>query len=399
MDREGVLISLGKLISSGTLTAEDLLSAAATEKDLLLLFSARAETPKDEFAKIIGFVPDAVMLVHPRNENDVFNRCSFLRQLDLVHRTDFIEKMWPLVLDKATFGELNVLILTLPLLPEYWFPDIDNREKHKHNTQVKERSWQDALTILSCIEREFGLMPIILGALTGRMTKFLKHGGIKSPLVTGTILTPIIVGEMIDKIADFAQENPLNWKISLIGGAGIMGRSILLWLIKRGFANNLLVVEASDQEIKHLKSLFPEEEGFYFACTYNIKEIKDSNLVIVATAAPNAIVTQDMLSLNTVIIDDTHPSNVAKDVVNAVFRVMAIVPGLRYKFPMDQKEPGEAVTCFAEGVLLAKAKEAFIFYEDDSSAHWYQRQITAIAWMNQRMCQFGNVTSSFKKLR
>jgi predicted amino acid dehydrogenase len=218
-------------------------------------------------------------------------------------------------------------------------------------------------------------------------------------LVTGTILTPIIVGEMIDKIADFIKENPSNWKISLIGGAGIMGRSIFLWLTKRGFANNLLVVEASDQEVKHLKGLFPEEEGFRFACTHNIKEIKDSNLVIVATAAPNAIVTQDMLSPNTVIIDDTHPSNVAEDVINTVFRVMAIVPGLRYKFPMDQKEPGEAVTCFAEGILLAKAEEAFIFYEDDPSMPWHKKQTVAMAWMNQRMCQFGNVTSSFKRLR
>jgi hypothetical protein len=396
MDRGKTLDSLHGLVSSDTLTAEDLLSATATERDLLLLFSARAETSKDELAKIIGFIPDVVMLVHPRDEKDVFHRCSFLRQMDPARRTKFLEGLWPLVLDRATFGELSVLILTLPLLPEYWFPDINNREKHRHNTQIKEKSWQDALDILTCIEREFGLMPIVLGALTGRMTKFLKHGGIKSPLVTGSILTPIIVGEMIDKIAEITQENPSDWKISIIGGAGIMGRSILLWLTKRGFANNLLVVEASDQEIKYLKGLFPEE-SFHFACTCDIRKIRDSKLVIVATAAPNSIITQDILSPNTVIIDDTHPSNVAEDVTNTVFRVMAIVPGLRYKFPMDQKEPGEAVTCFAEGVLLARAKEAFVFYEDDPSAHWYQRKITAMAWMNQRMSQFGNVTSSFRK--
>jgi len=398
MDRNKAFTTLSKLISGSALTAEDLLLATAAEKDLLLHSACQSGATRDELTRMIGFIPDAVMLVHPRSMEDVLNRCSFLREMDPVCRTQFLEGLWPLVLDRATYEKLNILILTLPLLPEYWFPDVNNREKHRHNTQVKEKSWQDALDILACIERAFGLMPIILGALTGRMTKFLKHSGIESPLVTGTTLTPIIIGEMIDKIASSTQESPSDWKISLIGGAGEMGRKILLWLDKRGLANNLLVVEANEQEIRRLKSLFPEEEGFNFTCTCDLGEIKDSKIVIVATAAPNAIITQDILSPNTVIIDDTHPSNVAKDVTNTVFRVMAIVPGLKYEFPMDQKEPGEVVTCFAEGILLAGAQEAFIFYEDDSTTPWYKKQTVAIAWINQRIGQFGNaVTSSLRK--
>jgi len=398
MDREYVRISLRELISNSILTAEDLLSATATEKDLLLHLACQLGATRDELTRIIGFVPDAVMLVHPRSMEDVLNRCSFLSQMDSVCRTKFLEGLWPLVLDKATYGKLNILILTLPLLPECWFPDINDREKHRHNTQVKERSWQDALDILACIEREFGLMPIILGALTGRMTKFLKHGGIKSPLVTGTILTPIIIEDMIEKIVDLSQEDFSNRKISLIGGAGAMGRAILLWLVQKRVTDNLLVVEAGEQEVKRLRSLFPEESGFHFSCTCDIKEIKDSKLVIVATAAPNAIITQDMLSPDTIIIDDTHPSNVAEDITNPVFHVMAIVPGLKYKFPMDQKEPGEAVTCFAEGVLITGEKEAFRFYEDDPSIPWY-KQIGALVWMNERIHLLGNVTSSIRNSR
>ncbi|MFA6437187.1 MAG: hypothetical protein WC242_03415 [Candidatus Paceibacterota bacterium] len=395
MDRESVRTSLRELISSDKLTAEDLLSATATEKDLLLHLACQSGATRDELTRIIGFVPDAVMLVHPRSMEDVLNRCSFLKEMDPVRRTKFLEGLWPLVLDRATYGKLNILILTLPLLPEYWFPDVNDREKHRHNTQVKERSWQDALDILERIEREFGLMPIILGALTGRMTKFLKHGGIKSPIVTGTILTPIIIQDMIEKIV-FPVQKDSDLKISLIGGAGVMGRAILLWFAQKRVTDNLLVVEANEQEVRRLRDLFPEESGFHFACTCDLKKIKDSDLVIVATAAPNAIITQDMLSPNTIIIDDTHPSNVAKDVTNIVLRVMAVVPGLEYKFPMDQQEPGEAVTCFAEGILIAGEKEAFRFYDDDPSTPWY-KQIGALVWINERVHQLGNVTSSFRK--
>jgi predicted amino acid dehydrogenase len=169
-----------------------------------------------------------------------------------------------------------------------------------------------------------------------------------------------------------------------------MGRAILLWLIKEGFTDNLLVVEANEQEVKHLKTLFPEEEGFHFACTCDLRAIRDSHLIIVATAAPNAIITKDMLSPNAVIIDDTHPSNVAEDVTNTVLRVMAIVPGLKYEFPMDQKEPGEAVTCFAEGILLADNVDGFRFYKDDSlTTPWHKLQTDAMEWFSKTAAIYG----------
>jgi len=360
MDREEMLEILEDLNG----TSKDSADISSTVKDYDLFLLAN-EGPIDVsielFIKHLGFRPDAVMLVHPRNMDDVYARCPFLRTLEEDKRVGFLENLWPLVLDRATYMDKNILVLTLPLLPEYWFPNIEDREKHKHQKVVRDARWNDVFVILDYLEKRIGPIPIILGALTGRMSRYLIKNKIESPLICGINLTPNIITEMIEQIGSICGENPRNYKIALIGGAGQMGISILSWLIYSGKGKNMVVVEANQKRLEIIRQTFGESSNF--SLSTEMKDIQGADIVIVATAASSSIIGEELLDPGTIVIDDTHPSNVDQSIPrsrNIILRVMASVPELEYDFPMDQLGSAESVTCFAEGCIALQETDEFI---------------------------------------
>jgi|GEM_PF-6584989 len=342
-------------------TSKDSADISSTVKDYDLFLLAN-EGPIDVsielFIKHLGFRPDAVMLVHPRNMDDVYARCPFLRTLEEDKRVGFLENLWPLVLDRATYMDKNILVLTLPLLPEYWFPNIEDREKHKHQKVVRDARWNDVFVILDYLEKRIGPIPIILGALTGRMSRYLIKNKIESPLICGINLTPNIITEMIEQIGSICGENPRNYKIALIGGAGQMGRSILSWLVYSGKSKNVIVIEADQKKLETIRQGFGQP-----SLSTKMKDLHGADIVIVATAASSSIIDEELLDPGTIVIDDTHPSNVDQSIPrsrNIILRVMASVPKLGYSFPMDQLGPTESVTCLAEGCIVSQEIDEYI---------------------------------------
>ena len=330
--------------------------------DLELLKIAISETSSLEEAEILlNLAMQGVMIVHPRDEKDIFAKYNFLNTLakDQVHKIQ--EAHWITLLDIMRCGNLRIPVLSLPLTPEYLIPPFD-RTEHKlfqARQSIVEEKKNQLLAILKLFESK-GDIPIILGALTGRLARFLKGNGIKSPLVTGIYLTPWIISGILEQIATIASERVIDFRIALVGGAGNMGQAILNWLIAEGFAENLTIIEATENELGSLSKHYPEI-GTKDLLTDINAGVKDKDIVIVATASPRALINADMLSPGTIVIDDTHPSNVGKDIQNdkiQILRVMAHVPELSYVFPMDQKKPDEAVTCLAEGIIVAENRDA-----------------------------------------
>lgn len=323
--------------------------------DLALTELAENGGTCEEACELLG-VPkiDSVMLVHPRNEEDMFNRYPFMRKISRRGTREIQEAHWIATLDIATYGDCYIPIVCLPLTPEYFIPDLHDREGWKHRQEILREKEKNALDLVNLFCKD-GDLPLILGALTGRIGRQLRKGGFRGPLVTGTHITPPLIVGMIEKIATISSIPSQNFKIAIVGAAGSMGKTILSWLIAEGFSENLTLIEATKTQTDAIKRFFPLLR--HKQITEDITRVKEQDIVIVATAAPHVLIDEEMLSPGTIILDDTHPANVARNIERKdtlVLRVMAEVPGIDYIFPMDQINKTDTVTCLAEGCILAK---------------------------------------------
>ena len=92
MDRGEMLVKLTD-ISPSSAFGENALSTKNDYVLFALIEEDWAGMRGKSFHDHLGFVPDAVMLVHPRNLEDVYQRCGYLRDFDTKERTDFLENL------------------------------------------------------------------------------------------------------------------------------------------------------------------------------------------------------------------------------------------------------------------------------------------------------------------
>jgi hypothetical protein len=274
-----------------------------------------------------------------------------------------------------------------------------DKKIRQHFKEVNQNKQESALILFKLFESERKI-PIILGALTGRMIRFLKKNGIQSPLITGIYLTPYLISGMIKKVATIVEEAAFNYKIALVGGADNMGQAILNWLIVEGF-QNIIIIEDSNIELNSIKNKYMSEiRQQYLHLTTNIGAVREKDIVIVATALPPILIKTNMLTPGTIIIDDTHPSNVAKSVVSnkvAVLGVMAKVPKLKYDFSMDQMSKNETVTSLAEGSLVMASNNRLIRAYDEVYASDNRKcQLDLIRKIAQRGGELGITFANFR---
>jgi len=216
MDTEEVRLLLIKNLRNRTKSEnheKNVSSIMSSLQDLEILKLAMRGASLDEAEKILGYKIDGVFLVHPRGEADLRNKYDFFKTLSREKIREIQEAHWPTVLDIVHYEQMNIPVWSLPLTPEYFFPQTD-RETKRHFQEVSQKKKEEALILLKFFESE-GKIPIILGALTGRIARFLKKQGIQSPLITGIYLTPCFISGMIKKIAVIAKEIALEYRIAL----------------------------------------------------------------------------------------------------------------------------------------------------------------------------------------
>jgi hypothetical protein len=391
MNRQELELLLLNILQNERISSEDCLSVQKTLKDLALIKAAENNQPDKIINQFDGSI-DAVMIVHPRNQEDVFNRCSFFKNQALLgsySKEEALEALWPLVLDTIQVrSKYSIPVITLPLAPDYWLPPLEKEKRQSYRPKMKilQARREEMTKILLALQQKLDF-PIILGALTGRMIKCLTKKGVQGPFLTGNYLTPYLISEMIKRVAEIAQERLEDYQIALVGGAGSMGLNILYWLMYRDLEQNITVIDINREKLESVKEQFPG-----IRISQDIKQSQGKDIVIVATAAPQVLLKKTMLSKGTIVIDDTHPSNVTanldqKDTV--VLSVMADVPGIKYTFPISQIGDQDVVTCAAEGVVVLEAG----FYETSG----YIQTIKIISQLAHKAQELGISFAPFRE--
>lgn len=296
-------------------------------------------------------------LVHPRGLGDIHQKYPFAR----VFPDWFVKKIFwmigPVVIGKIhglknKEGEkINGDIIAVPLVAKDMLVD------RKRSARAVEKA--------ICLAEKRGAKIVGLGSLTS----VVVHGGIdvanraNAKITNGNALTSYMAHEGIRMICKKRGLDVAHSKVAIVGATGSIGSAVAKLLIRDdGVCNEILLGRTAE----HLERLKKEmREDFPAANSHiatDIGEIKEADVVVVATSADGAIIKESDLKKNAIVYDVTQPQNVPAsiieerpDVVVVDGAISKLPEGVWYTVNMKLAR-GESFSCLAETMILALEK-------------------------------------------
>lgn len=298
-------------------------------------------------------------IVHPRSTYDAANKFFFLKLLPKPIAIFFLRHLWPITATKIeglksleTGKNIDGWILGVPLTP---------RQMIENRILAKKR----ILQAVKLAEKK-GARIVGLGGLTGSLTEggtYIVSNNKKIDTTTGRSYTAYTVTENFFKLAEYFNINLTNGKFAIVGGGGSIGLACAEILVRAG-VNNLLLVDLMGRKenmkeiIKQLKQ-DDRDNILNITFSHQIHDIINSDIIIAATNAPEAVIKSEDLKRGAIVIDDAQPSDVDRAVIKDRDDVLVIEGGviradnIKYRMNMGLASRNDIFSCLAEVLAIA----------------------------------------------
>jgi predicted amino acid dehydrogenase len=214
----------------------------------------------------------------------------------------------------------------------------------------------------------------------GAMTSSLSRGGrdvIENVpdvyITTGRTLTVKNITDYIFKCVDLFNLDISNVTIGIVGAAGGIGFGVATLLARNNFKKFLLIdVERKLIPLKkRILDLEPDNRNSVIKISHQINEVKNCNIIVAATSAPEVVITSNDVSPGTIIINDAQPSDISPDIVKFRHDVLVIeggvltTPNIDCHFNMGLFKKNDIFSCLGETLILAHRNESWHYSMDD----------------------------------
>ncbi|KKT19484.1 MAG: Shikimate/quinate 5-dehydrogenase [Parcubacteria group bacterium GW2011_GWB1_43_8] len=300
-----------------------------------------------------------VFIVHPRSTYDAVNKFFFLKFLPKPVANLFLRHLWPITATKIeglkslkTGKNISGWILGVPLTPRQM---IENRMLAKKRI----------LQAVKLAEKK-GARTVGLGGLTGSLTEggtYIVNNNNKVDITTGRSYTAHTVTENFFKLAEYFDISLKNGNFAIVGGGGSIGLACAEILVRKG-VNNLLLVDLVGRKEnmgKIINQLKQDDRDNILNITFShqIHDIINSDIIIAATNAPEAVIKSEDLKPGAIVIDDAQPSDVDKAVLKERDDVLVVEGGvvrannIKYRMNMGLAGRNDIFSCLAEVLAIA----------------------------------------------
>lgn len=294
-------------------------------------------------------------IVHPRNRKDIERKFPIFKFApDFIAHT-FTKYCWPITVSKVvglksvkTGGDIEGYIISvLPTARQM----MENR-----NLALKR-----ILQACKLAEKK-GARIVGLGGLTSSLSK----GGIDLlekvdiSITTGHAYTSYNVTQNVISILNYMGLDRAKVQVAVVGAAGSVGSTSVKILTREGFSNFLLVdlerkLHLCDSLKAEILNINPHA---IVNLSHQVSDIKNSDLIIAATNAPEALIQSRDLKWGAIIVDDAQPSDVHEDVflrkdVLVLEAGVTHTPHIRNNFNFGLKNRQDNFCCLAEVLILA----------------------------------------------
>ena len=208
-------------------------------------------------------------------------------------------------------------------------------------------------------QNELGVEIIQLGALTTSVTngaRWLTEQKEYAGYVThGDSYTAAVTSQAVLKVLGLFDKDSNKLNLAIVGAYGIIGEAVSKILVPQ-FKHTMLIGRRKEK-LEELKSKLKGS----FETTVDLRT-KDSDVVVTATSHPTALLKQDHLKKNAIVVDVSQPPNLTYDVCKERTDVLRIDGGF-VDFPYDYPIPipgmprGKNFACIAEVIMQAMENE------------------------------------------
>lgn len=209
-----------------------------------------------------------------------------------------------------------------------------------------------------------GVTLIGLGALTASLSKggldILPHVK-KLKVTTGRAYTTKTVTDYVKHCIDRFGYDKSKVKLAIVGASGSVGSSCAKLLALWGVKNILLIDLQKRAEVlkKSLEHLTSTNSELNVEISHSISQVKDSDIIITATNAPEAVLSSSDLSPGSIVINDAQPSDVPDQVISDRSDILVIeggiihTPGIKCNFNLGLAHREDTFCCLGEVLILA----------------------------------------------
>ncbi len=299
--------------------------------------------------------PGIAFIVHMRNVDDVYRKFPLFKFFPESFTLGFFRHVWPITVSQIT-GLKSLVngkvipgwIISVPLTARQMLEDRDYA-KYKILQAVK-------------VAEHRGAKLASLGALTASLTHAGKYISERTPIVvtTGHAYTIFNVSQTALQIMKTLGRVPENSVLAIVGANGSVGSNCARVLARSSFKKIILVdiARRSDgldvlcDEVKNISKLTQ------VVLDHRIGAIKEADIIIAATNAPEALIMADDLKSGAVVVDDAQPTDVHSSVFERddilVLEAGAVnTPGISANFDIDLQNSDDNYSCLVEAFILA----------------------------------------------
>jgi predicted amino acid dehydrogenase len=215
------------------------------------------------------------------------------------------------------------------------------------------------LEIALIAQDEYDVDIIQLGALTTSVTnggKWLINQQEYSGYVThGDSYTASVSIQAVLKVLEKLEKNSDDLNLAIVGAYGIIGEAISKILVQQ-FKHTILIGRRKEK----LDELKRKIKGNYETTT-EFKTI-ESDVIITATSHPAALLKQNHLKKNVIVVDVSQPPNLTKNICELRKDVIRIDGGFvdfpyDYPIPIPGMPKGKNFACIAEVIMQTMESE------------------------------------------
>jgi len=301
---------------------------------------------------------DFAFLIHSRDYTDVQRKFKIAK---------FLPKSWvefwclhwpPVVVSKITGlkdkdgQECKGWLIGIPMTAKQM---MENREMAKEK-------------IIQAIKKaeKLGARIVGLGALTSSVT----NGGeeirdkVNIKITPGHAYTTFTVSSYVLKVISEFSLDKNDLILGVVGAAGSVGSSCLQYLATKEIKNFILIdLERKNPRLQKLTEKLKEiNPQLQISVSHQIKDVKNADIVITATNAPEALVRPEDLKTNAIIVDDAQPSDISPEVAKERSDVLLIdggvvaTPQMNTHFNMGLSNKNDIFCCLGETLIIAHSK-------------------------------------------
>lgn len=293
-------------------------------------------------------------IVHPRDYGDVVSNVPFLKIFPKWFVMKYFHLVWPFTVSSIrgvtslkTGEEMPGWVIGVPLFAHEM---LENRERARKKIQ---RGVQ--------LAKHRGARVVGLGAMTGSLTEGGAGMTTKDgfTVTAGRAYTSFVVKSYVDDVVEKFGIRKEDLTIAIIGTAGGVGTAVTNLVLREPYKRIILIdLERKLEFVHEFLKKHPNQHNV--TVTHQIGAVREANVVITVTNAPEAIVGNDDIMPGTIIVDDAQPSDISREIIESRKDILVIEAGvlrghekIRIGTNFRLANPHELYCCLGEVIAIA----------------------------------------------